>query len=196
MTNLSKINSTKKLEIVQSVKYMGIEKVCEIYGIDQKYIKKWATREEKLKHLSQKEKEKIKNYSKKHYSNLSEEKKKIKSKYCPKKCKTYSTKHCIKILHKSMVKNLKQKKYAVDNLKVSPFDLWLLAKKQKLKCAISGIKLDSENISVDHITPLSRGGSIELSNLQLVTKKVNYMKSTMDLNELVSLCRKIVEKSS
>jgi len=82
------------------------------------------------------------------------------------------------------------------NHKVTPFELWCLAKKQKLICAITGEKLTLENISVDHIIPISKNGSNHISNLQLVTRRSNLIKNDMDMIELFSFCQKIVNRLS
>ena len=72
---------------------------------------------------------------------------------------------------------------------VLAIDLWKLAVKQKLKCALSGIKLTKENISVDHIIPLFKGGKDHISNIQLVDKTINMMKNALDVDSFISFCR-------
>ncbi len=62
--------------------------------------------------------------------------------------------------------------------KVTQKQLWSLAKKQKLKCALSGKKLTNDNISLDHIIPLCRGGKNLIENLQFVDNSVNLMKGS------------------
>jgi hypothetical protein len=75
---------------------------------------------------------------------------------------------------------------------ITPFDLWKLAKKQKLLCPISKEKLTTENMSIDHKIPLKRGGKNDLSNLQLTTKQVNVAKHTLTDLEFIEFCKKIV----
>ncbi len=64
------------------------------------------------------------------------------------------------------------------------------------RCAITGLPLDPQTISPDHIVPLSRE---ELSpnqatdNIWLVHKRVNAMKGTMTYDELVETARMILE---
>lgn len=77
---------------------------------------------------------------------------------------------------------------------IKSFDLWKLAKKQKLICVLTGEKLTFENISLDHIIPVSKGGTNNISNLQLVTRHANTIKNNMNMDELLLLCRKIVER--
>jgi 5-methylcytosine-specific restriction endonuclease McrA len=77
-------------------------------------------------------------------------------------------------------------------MNVRPFDLWKIAKRQKMKCPISGRMLTTENVSIDHILPLIRGGKNELSNLQLTTKEANQAKHTLTQEELIQLCKDIL----
>lgn len=79
--------------------------------------------------------------------------------------------------------------YGEKNIK--PFDLWKLAKKQKLRCALTGKKLNRENISLDHKIPISKGGTSQLSNLQFVDKNVNYAKRDFDQNDFIQLCKEV-----
>ena len=76
--------------------------------------------------------------------------------------------------------------------RITAFDLWKIAKKQKCLCALTGEKLTRENLSVDHITPLSKGGYNTPSNIQLVTLDANKMKFTMNNDELLRFCLKVV----
>ena len=66
--------------------------------------------------------------------------------------------------------------------------------KQNGKCAYSGLPITiGVNASLDHIIPKSKGGSNDVTNLQWTTKYVNKMKSDMEAQEFISLCRLIVE---
>lgn len=78
----------------------------------------------------------------------------------------------------------------LDN-KLNPFDLWKVAKKQKLKCVFTGQPLTVHNMSVDHIIPKSKGGPNIPSNIRLVLKPVNIAKSTMSDTEFLELCKSI-----
>jgi len=64
------------------------------------------------------------------------------------------------------------------------------------KCAISGIPLDPQQVNADHIVPLSREElepSNEEDNIWLVYKKVNAMKGTMTYQELIEMCRVVLD---
>ena len=60
------------------------------------------------------------------------------------------------------------------------------------RCALSGEPIDDKNSEIDHIIPVSRGGSSEIENLQWVTRKINRMKQTMTNEEFVEACRAVI----
>lgn len=72
---------------------------------------------------------------------------------------------------------------------IVPFDLWKIAKKQKLICPLSGIKLTNENISLDHIIPFANGGKHIPENLQLVAIEINMMKLDHSIEEFKNLVK-------
>ena len=75
---------------------------------------------------------------------------------------------------------------------VTPFMLFCLAKYQKLLCPLTGRKLTKDNISLDHIIPISKGGTNSFSNLQLVDIQANRAKHVLSLEELKTLCQQIL----
>ena len=85
------------------------------------------------------------------------------------------------------------KKFARKNktpfTRLEPRTLWRLAKKQKLKCAITGIRLTAQNVSVDHIRPVSQGGLNCESNIRLVHKDINHMKNHYDDAYFLQMCQ-------
>lgn len=76
--------------------------------------------------------------------------------------------------------------------KVTPIDLFSIAKKQKLICPLTGEKITKSNISLDHILPISRGGTNDKHNLRFVTFTANTAKNSMTDLEFIDFCRKIV----
>lgn len=82
------------------------------------------------------------------------------------------------------------KKSKVSKSKVSA--LVAMVESQQHRCALSGIKIEPDNANLDHKTPLSRGGTDELENLQWLDKEVNRAKGAMTNEEFISLCRRVV----
>ena len=99
------------------------------------------------------------------------------------------------------VKN--SKKVNILNSDLVKEDLINLFKKQKGKCAISGIEMTyitgkgtgmiPNNISVDRIDSLK---GYNKDNIQLVCSIVNIMKSNLPLNELVYYCEQIINNNN
>ena len=75
---------------------------------------------------------------------------------------------------------------------ISKFDLFNIAKKQKLICALTGRKLTLNNISPDHIIPKARGGQSIPENIQLVTIEANRAKHMMNNNDFINLCLDVI----
>jgi 5-methylcytosine-specific restriction endonuclease McrA len=72
-------------------------------------------------------------------------------------------------------------------------DLAEMLEKQRYRCALSGERLTSDNVALDHIVPVSEGGGFTVENSQLVTKAVNRAKHTMAQNDFVKLCESVAE---
>jgi CRISPR/Cas system Type II protein with McrA/HNH and RuvC-like nuclease domain len=51
------------------------------------------------------------------------------------------------------------------------------------RCALTGLSLAGQKVHVDHILPVSRGGSDEDSNLQLVVRQANMAKGNDTVEE-------------
>lgn len=75
---------------------------------------------------------------------------------------------------------------------ISRWELARLFIRQKGLCRLTGEKLTRENISLDHIVPKIRGGSVGIENLSFVTKEVNIAKNKLLDNEFVELCKKVI----
>jgi 5-methylcytosine-specific restriction endonuclease McrA len=80
--------------------------------------------------------------------------------------------------------------------KISAVDLWKVAKRQKLICPLTGDKLTTENVSVDHIIPRSKGGKNTLDNVRLVVYYVNVAKNDLTDEEFLKLCKRVVNHFS
>lgn len=79
---------------------------------------------------------------------------------------------------------------------VTAADLMKKIRNQNFKCALSGIKLTPENAQLDHIEPLSEGGTNAIDNLQWLDARVNKAKGTMSQDEFVDMCERICRKQS
>lgn len=77
--------------------------------------------------------------------------------------------------------------------KITYLDLYSLAKQQKCRCALTGDKLTRDNISADHIVPLSKGGNNVIENLRLTTYDVNIVKNSLSDSEFLLICNKVVD---
>lgn len=83
-------------------------------------------------------------------------------------------------------------RYFPDNEKLTAWDLWKIAKKQRMICALTGVKLTGENMSVDHIVARSKGGSNKPENIRLVHKDANLAKRALTDKQFVDLCRNVI----
>jgi len=64
---------------------------------------------------------------------------------------------------------------------------------QQYRCALSGMKLTKEEAELDHIVPVSEGGTNDINNLQWLHYSVNRMKGTMSQDEFLLICRRVTE---
>jgi len=72
-------------------------------------------------------------------------------------------------------------------------DFQILWDKQNGECYFTGQKLDN-TANIDHIIPVKRGGTHELSNLRWTTKQVNFMKRDMLDEEFLNVVKAIMER--
>lgn len=79
---------------------------------------------------------------------------------------------------------------------LKPMELWGLLKRQRMLCTLTGRRLNRDNISLDHIVPLSKGGSNEPNNLRFVHIDSNTFKMDMDDSDLLELATDIVKTLS
>ena len=67
-----------------------------------------------------------------------------------------------------------------------------MLERQGGRCPLTGDVLTKQNVSIDHIVPVSSGGGHEVANLRLVTKDVNRARLNMSDADFIELCRKVV----
>lgn len=83
--------------------------------------------------------------------------------------------------------------------KCTPLDLVDLHRKQKGICPFCGITLTKKNLSIDHVIPKQRGGSLLLDNLHLCCKDCNTLKWTKTADEfekfLVEYATRIINRT-
>lgn len=76
----------------------------------------------------------------------------------------------------------------IDHTKADFFDLLV---QQQGRCAVSNVPLTPENVSIDHIVPIIKGGTHELSNLRLVAWSVNDAMGSLDDVDFIELCMRV-----
>ena len=72
---------------------------------------------------------------------------------------------------------------------------WMLARlwiKQKGLCALTGRRLD-RTAHLDHIVPVSRNGTNDISNLQFLDPEVNQAKSDLSIDAFINLCKEAIK---
>ncbi len=102
-------------------------------------------------------------------------------------------KGCLKYLASNNKWSCKNRHYEPGD--VTAQDLARIARQQRLICPFTGQKLTWDNISIDHIIPLGRGGKDIPSNIQLVNKQINVMKSDLTGKEFRDLIQMIYDHS-
>lgn len=185
----------KRIDIAEEALANDVISVSIKYNTKPQTIRKWINMLDTLKEKRKSDQENINAYAKQYYANMSNEKKKKRNAYKADKHKRFYTKHFFKNIIKLLSRNLR-KRGIEHKVNVNIHELWSIAKKQKLICPLSGIRLTRENISIDHILPLSKGGKTDATNLQFVEKHVNIMKNNKTASELVEYCKKIYFHSS
>jgi 5-methylcytosine-specific restriction endonuclease McrA len=85
----------------------------------------------------------------------------------------------------------------VKNKKVdsaSRIELRELIEKQNYRCALSGVSLTPSDAQLDHIVPVSDGGTHLIDNLQVVHSVINRMKGTLSNEEFRHWCKMVTQE--
>ena len=79
---------------------------------------------------------------------------------------------------------------------VNKFQLWRLAKQQRLICPLTGRKLTNETISPDHKIPLSHGGKSSIENIRLVHVDANMARRNFTDSQFIQLCQDVAKRAA
>lgn len=62
------------------------------------------------------------------------------------------------------------------------------------KCALTGriIDITKDNYNLDHVIPISKGGTNDLDNMSIVIPEANNIKGNLLTEELIELCKEIL----
>lgn len=77
---------------------------------------------------------------------------------------------------------------------VNRADIYQQLESQGYRCRLTGRELTPENASLDHINPLSAGGSHQAENIQVILREVNAAKGTLSHSDFLRLCRDVVRE--
>lgn len=83
-----------------------------------------------------------------------------------------------------------------DDKRITSKRLRRVLEQQDYRCFFTGRKLSPDVASVDHMLPISRGGTNTIDNVCVVHADVNRAKGTLTVSEFVELCREVVEHTS
>ena len=79
-------------------------------------------------------------------------------------------------------------------------EMYELLEEQEFLCALTGQELvcdeHGDNSQCDHKTPVKRGGTNEIGNLQWIRTEINAAKGTMTNEEFIAMCRLVVDWTS
>ena len=66
---------------------------------------------------------------------------------------------------------------------------------QNGRCAYTGLALiPGANASLDHVVPVAKGGTHDPENMQWILERINRMKTDMDHDEFLAMCRLIAAR--
>ncbi len=74
------------------------------------------------------------------------------------------------------------------NATVTGNALFALVKGKGFRCALSGVEMQPDDASVDHVVPLSKGGEHSMNNIAIIHMVVNRMKGDMNHAEFIRWC--------
>jgi hypothetical protein len=201
MTKQSKIIYSQEFkdEVLEYEKTHTIRETCEKFNVSKFSINKWKgwTR----KNVSESNRKWYETKGKEYYS---KEENKLahldtgrryrsnNTQLCRDRVREYANKCRFRKLSEYANRSFKRKGKKDYHI-LTAWELWKIAKAQKLICPLSGYKLTKDNLSVDHILAISKGGSNHPSNIRLVDKQVNLMLHTNTDKSFFKICLDIVQ---
>jgi hypothetical protein len=185
MTKKRHLRAEEKPAVIACAESYGIERASTFYDIRPGLVEKWLRDKDKVLATAEARRKEQREYARKRYAREGTTQRNSQETRAK-----WFAKHVFKHLIKTIGRRLRDKGYKPCS--VTPLQLASIAKKQRCRCALSGVPLTAENISPDHVIPLSKGGSVEADNIQLVTKHVNYAKNAFSQAEFIEMCRAVV----
>jgi len=188
----------EKEEILEYEKTHTVAETSDKYGVNRYTIniwKGWTRKNKKISHDRWYQKNKKVYYSRPEVKEARKRSYEIFKQNHPtwysEKSKIYSFKCRFKKLAEYANRTY-DRKNSENYYKLTAWDLWKIAKAQRLICPLTGDKLCAFNMSVDHIIPISKGGENIPSNIRLVDKWVNIMLQDRTDEDFFNQCRKII----
>ena len=80
--------------------------------------------------------------------------------------------------------------------KATRTELLGLIKRQDYRCALTGLEITPEAAELDHMLPVTAGGTHSIDNLQVLHKTVNRMKAAMENGEFILWCQRIADHAN
>ena len=163
--------------------------ICKILGCSKGTVAYWCNTTTRYKNKIKCENRKKSNLGLFKFS-------KAYSSFCNRKRSNNKTSFCIDsnkrfrncISHFRNRGNMISKKYTYK-------EAWEYLNAPNVKCYLTGtpINMETDSYDLDHIIPVSKGGTNELSNLGVAIPMANRSKSDLTVDEYLELCKKVLE---
>ena len=75
-------------------------------------------------------------------------------------------------------------------------ELRALIETQGFRCALTGVLLEPADAEIDHIMPVSLGGTHTIGNMQVLHRVVNRMKGALGNDEFIAWCRAVANHTA
>lgn len=112
-------------------------------------------------------------------------------------CVVYNKKNSIKLVKKNKKKTIQLEDGTVveksEHISFNKTTRKQVYRKSEGHCMLCGKFVDYEDFTVDHIVPLAKGGTNDISNLQCTCKRCNTIKQDIMPDELVEVLTEMIE---